>query len=101
MPERDAVHLAAAGPCGAGAWQRDYNEVRPHSAHGGQVPASIRLPSSSPASRPLRAGFAEGLRPVLTPAAPDGAEKSGRDGEMPLDRTEKPRHDGRDGNPGL
>ena len=54
------------------AWQRDYNEVRPHSAHGGQVPASIRLPSCSPASRPqpgthresamgpVRAGFAGG-----------------------------------------
>ena len=32
------------------AWQRDYNEVRPHSAHGGLTPASIRLPSCSPAS---------------------------------------------------
>jgi putative transposase len=37
------------------AWQRDYNEVRPHSAHGGLTPASIRLPSCSPASSPLRA----------------------------------------------
>ena len=63
------------------AWQRDYNEVRPHSAHGGQVPASIRLPSCSPASRPLRAGFAGGLRPVLTQAARDGGEEIGRDGE--------------------
>ena len=25
------------------AWQRDYNDVRPHSAHRGQTPASIRL----------------------------------------------------------
>jgi putative transposase len=32
------------------AWQRDYNEVRPHSAHGGLTPASIRLPLCSPAS---------------------------------------------------
>jgi putative transposase len=83
------------------AWQRDYNEVRPHSALHGLTPASIRLPSCSPASRPLRAGFAGGLRPVLTQAARDGAEKSGRDGETALDRTEKHRHDGRDGNPGL
>ena len=45
------------------AWQHDYNEVRPHSAHGGLTPASIRLPSCSPASSPLRAGFAGGLRP--------------------------------------
>ncbi len=53
------------------AWRRDYNEVRPHSAHGGEPPASIRLPPC------------------------------GRDGETPLDRIEKHRHDGRDGNPGL
>jgi putative transposase len=33
-------------------WQRDYNEVRPHSAHGGLTPASLRLPPCSPASRP-------------------------------------------------
>ena len=83
------------------AWQRDYNEVRPHSAHKGRTPASIRLPTRSPASRPLRAGFAGGLRPVLTQAAPDGVERIGRDGETPLDRTEKHRHDGRGGNPGL
>jgi len=79
------------------AWQRDYNEVRPHSAHGGLTPASIRLPLCSPASRPLRAGFASGLRPVLTQAAPDGRDEIGRDGETVLDRTEKHRHDGRDG----
>src|SRR5215469_9097786 len=36
------------------AWQRDYNEVRPHSAHGGLTPASIRLPPCSPASSPAR-----------------------------------------------
>ena len=53
------------------AWQRDYNEVRPHSAHAGQVPASIMPPPCSPASRPQRAGFAGGLRPVVTQAARD------------------------------
>jgi putative transposase len=92
---------------------RQAREVRPHSAHGGQVPASIRLPSCSPASRPqpgthresamgpVRAGFAGGLRPVLTQAARDGGQEIGRDRETALDRTEKHRHDGRDGNPGL
>src|SRR6476659_8975155 len=79
------------------AWQRDYNEVRPHSALRGQTPASIRLPSCSPASSPLRAGFAGGLRPGLTQAARDGGDKDGRDGETTLDRTEKHRHDERDG----
>jgi putative transposase len=83
------------------AWQRDYNEVRPHSALGGLAPASIRLPPCSPASRPLRVGSADGLRPALTQAARDGALKDGRDGETALDRTEKHRHDGRGGNPGL
>jgi putative transposase len=83
------------------AWQSDYNEVRPHSGLHGQTPASIRLPPCSPASRPLRAGFAGGLRPALTQAPRDGAEHVGRDGETPLDRTEKHRHDGRGGNPGL
>ena len=83
------------------AWQRDYNEVRPHSALRGRTPASITLPSCSPASRPLRAGFAGGLRPGLTQAARDGADEGGRDGETPLDRTKKHRHDGRDGNPEL
>ena len=82
-------------------WQHDYNEVRPHSAHGGLTPASIRLPSCSPASRPLRAGFAGGLRPGLTQAARDGRDEDGRGGETALDRTEKHRHDGRAGNPGL
>jgi len=82
-------------------WQRDYNEVRPHSAHSGLTPASIRLPSCSPASSPLRAGSADGLRPGLTQAARDGRDGDGRDGETALDRTEKHRHDGRGGNPGL
>jgi len=83
------------------SWQRDYNDVRPHSVHRGLPPASIRLPSCSPASSPLRAGFAGGLRPSLTQAAHDGRDDDGRDGETTLDRAEKHRHDGRDGNPGL
>jgi hypothetical protein len=76
------------------AWQRDYNEVRPHSGLQGRTPASIRLPSCSPGSRPPSAGFAGGLRPVLTQAPRDGDDKDGRDGETALDRTEKHRHDG-------
>jgi putative transposase len=82
-------------------WQRDYNEVRPHSAHRGLTPASIRLPPCSPASSPLCAGFAGGLRPGLTQAVRDAADGDGRGGEAPLDRTEKHRHDRRGGNPGL
>lgn len=82
-------------------WQRDYNEVRPHSSLHGRTPASIRLPSCSPASSPLRAGCAGGLRPGLTQAVRDDADEDGRGRETPLDRTEKHRHDGRDGNPGL
>ena len=84
------------------AWQRDYNEVRPHSAHGGQAPASIRLPPCSPASSPLRAGFAGGLRPGLTQAARDGDEGSDRDGETTiLGRTEKQADDQMERNRGL
>jgi putative transposase len=83
------------------AWRCDYNEVRPHSAHAGRPPASISLPPGSPASRPLRAAFGGGLRPVLTQAAPVGPETSGRDGETPLDRTEKHRQDDQGGNQGL
>jgi putative transposase len=82
-------------------WRRDYNEVRPHSALCGQTPASIRLPPCSPASSPLRAGCAGRLRPGLIQAARGGANELGRDGETTLDRTEKHRHDRRDGNPGL
>jgi putative transposase len=82
-------------------WQRDYNEVRPHSAHGGEPPASIRLPPCSPASTPLRVGFAGGLRPGLTQPARDSADVGGRGRETSLDRTEKHRHDRRGGNRGL
>ena len=87
------------------AWQRDYNEVRPHSAHGGLTPASVRLPPRWPASSPLRAGCASGPGsdpgPGLTQAARGSAGEDGRDRETPLDRTEKHRHDRRDGNCGL
>jgi putative transposase len=83
------------------SWQRDYNEVRPHSALSGRTPASIRLPPGSPASRPLRVGSADGLRPVLTQAARGADVKGGRDRETAIDRTEKRRHDRRDGNRGL
>ena len=82
-------------------WQRDYNEVRPHSALGGHTPASIMLPSCSTGSRPLRVASGNGVRPALSQAARDGQNEEGRDGETALDRTEKHRHDGRGGNPGL
>jgi len=48
------------------AWQQDYNQVGPHSGLGGRTPASISLPSGSPASRPLRVASGDGLRPALT-----------------------------------
>ncbi len=83
------------------SWQRDYNEVRPHSALNGRTPGSIRLPPCSPGSSPLRVASGDGLRPGLTQAARDGGTKHGRDGETALDRTEKHRHDRRDGNRGL
>jgi putative transposase len=83
------------------AWQRDYNEVRPHSALGGRPPAALSVPPCSPASSPLRAGCAGGLRPSLTQAARGCVEEVGRDGETALDRTEKHRQNGPDGNRGL
>jgi len=83
------------------AWQHDYNEVRPHSALGGQTPAAFSLPSCSPASRPLRVASGDGLRPALTQAARGGAEDEGRGSETALDQTEKHRHDGRGGTQGL
>jgi putative transposase len=75
------------------SWQRDYNEVRPHSALHGRTPGSIRLPPCSPGSSPLRLACGDGLRPGLTPAARDDGTNHGRDGETALDRTEKHRHD--------
>ena len=49
------------------AWQRDYNEVRPHSAHGGEPPVSIGLPAVlarvNPAARRLRRWPAARLDP--------------------------------------
>ena len=82
-------------------WQRDYNEVRPHSALMQASTASVTLPPCSPASRPLRVASGDGLRPALTQPARDGGDKAGRDTETALDQTEKHRHDGRGGNPGL
>jgi len=82
-------------------WQRDYNEVRPHSALNGHTPGSLRLPPCSPGSTPLRVASGDGLRPGLTQTARDGETNHGRDGETALDRTEKHRHDRRDGNRGL
>jgi hypothetical protein len=74
-----------------------HNHVRQHSALGGRAPAEMSLPTCSPASRPLRVGFADGLRPALTQAPPGGLEREGRGGETALDQTEKHRHDGRVG----
>ena len=83
-------------------WQKDYNEVRPHSALGGEPPASRSLPPCSPPSRTLRAAQGRGgLRPSLTAAPRDGLDDAGRGRETALDRTEKHRHDGRGGNTGL
>jgi putative transposase len=82
-------------------WQRDYNDVRPHSGLGGETPASIRLSSCSPASSSLRVAFGDGPRPSLTQAARDGSTADGRDGKTALDRTRKHGHDRRDGNRGL
>jgi hypothetical protein len=55
----------------------------------------------SPASRPLRDACGDGLRPALTQAARDDLPEHGRGRETALNRTEKRRHDRRDGNPGL
>jgi putative transposase len=82
-------------------WQRDYNEVRPHSALNGNTPGSLRVPPCSPGSTPLRVASGDGLRPGLIQTARDGETNHGRDGETALDRTEKHRHDRRDGNRGL
>jgi len=83
------------------SWRRDYNEVRPHSALNGQTPGSLSFPPCSPGSSPLRVACGDGLRPGSTQAARDGATNHGRGGETALDRTEKHRHDRRDGDRGL
>ena len=77
------------------AWQRDSNEVRPHSDHGGlapaaAVPACVKLAARRPRCSPAA---------KLDAGARDLAGEAGRGGETPLGRTEKHRHDGRDGNP--
>ena len=83
------------------AWQPDDNEVRPHSALRGHPPDGFRVPPCSPGSSPAgAAGFADGLRPGLTQTARDGVAEDGRDRKTALNRTGKPRHDGRDGNRG-
>ncbi len=86
-------------------WRIDHNHVRPHAALGGRAPAEISLPPCSPASRPLRADFAdgpiEGMGPALTQAPLGGLERDGRGGETALDQTEKHRHDGRAGTSGF
>jgi len=83
-------------------WLQDYNEVRPHSALGGEPPASRRLPPCSPLSRTLRAAQERGgPRPSLTAAARDGFDEAGRDRKTALSRTGKHCHDGRAGNHGL
>ena len=71
--------------------QRDHNEVRPHSALGGLLPALLSVPPRSPASGPLRAGCVDDLRPALTQAARDGLGEDGRDGGTALDRTDRHR----------
>ena len=88
-------------------WRDDYNQVRPHSALGGLAPAEITVPPSSPASSPPSVPLRGGQRPSLTQPARGGEEEDGRDGlsgeadRTALDRTERHRHDGRDGIRGL
>jgi len=111
LPARPATTASLSGCCSSGrefaphflqtvprgsalALHSCFTSIR---LHRGLSPPSCR---ACPAHSPLCAGFAGGLRPGLTQAARDGAD-DGRDGETPLDRTEKHRHDRRDGNPGL
>ena len=70
----------------------------PHSGLGGRTPASVRVPLCSPASRPLRVAFSDGLRLALTQASPDGNGLVGQDGETAMNQTEKHRQDGPYGN---
>lgn len=83
-------------------WRQDYNEVRPHSALGGEAPASRRRPPCSPPSRTLRAAARLACGQSLTAAARDGFDKAGRDRKTALSQTTgKHRHDGRGGHHGL
>jgi len=91
-------------------WRRDYNHVRPHSALGGRTPVQASVPScsppSSPPSAPLRGdrrdeGAPSSRRSGLTAAARAGSEDCGRGRKTALNRTEKHRQDGPDGNRGL
>ena len=82
-------------------WQRDYNDVRPHSALKGLTPGSIIVPPCAPGANPPRRAGGGGPPARLTQAARDGEPNHGRDRETALDRTEKHHHDRRDGNRGL
>jgi putative transposase len=86
-------------------WQRDYNEVRPHSALGGLTPAAMlargptcpSLAPGPPPSRTLRAAArrpAKARGPSLTAAARGAPEDAGRGRKTALDRTEKRDEDG-------
>lgn len=87
------------------AWQRDYNEVRPHSALGGLTPAEMlacgpACPSLAPCSPPSRTLRAAARRPAaeggpsLTAAARGAPEGSGRGRKTALDQTGKRDEDG-------
>ncbi len=78
------------------AWRRNYNHVRPHSALGGRTPVQASVPSCSPPSSPPSS-----RRSGLTAAAHVGTEDCGRGRKTALNRTEKHRQDGPDGNRGL
>ncbi len=83
------------------AWRQDYNHVRPHSALGGRTPVQASVPSCSPPSSPPSAPLRGDLRSGLTAAARAGAQDFGRGRKTALNRTEKHRQDGPDGNRGL
>ncbi len=82
-------------------WRQDYNHVRPHLPLCGRTPAEASVPSCSPPSSPPSAPLRGGLRPGLTAAARDSSGELGRGRKTALNRTEKHRQDGPDGNRGL